>query len=75
MSRLNIIQWVKTKESMPAYGEPALIKTKHRVENITYMLNGCDNKDEDWFEPVGFNVDQELNISIREVQAWAYLPG
>ncbi len=65
------IEWVKTSERLPAYGEPVLIIYNNVIQHIVYMLDGSDEVP-DWFAPYHFE-DEDLFIGWNEVQAWVYI--
>ena len=52
-------EWVDIKDSAPAYGSVVLLKINGVVQSITYSRDGSDDS-EDWFEPYGDHVDDEL---------------
>jgi len=67
------VKFTKVTDALPAYGKPVLIRVGSTVQNITYMLDGCDDEP-DWFEPYFFESEDSLKFTHHKVAEWAYLP-
>jgi hypothetical protein len=51
-----VSEWISVDDRLPEYGEPILVVANGVVQNITLMLDGCDESP-DWFEPYFFECD------------------
>ncbi len=54
-------KWTSVEDKLPEYGEPILLVIKGVVQNVTYMLDGCDDTP-DWFEPYHFDSDDNCKL-------------
>lgn len=64
------LEFISIEKRKPTYGLPVLLKVKGAIQNITYMLEGCDECP-DWFEPYYFRHDDDLKIDVDDVDSWA----
>ena len=64
--------WISTKEKLPEYGKPILIKANGTTQHVTYMRDGDDFSD-DWFEPYHFEHEDDLKLPVGKVDYWQYV--
>ena len=67
------MQWTKTSDKLPEYGEPVSIKRGFTVQHVTYELIR-EEEVSPYFRPVYFNYCEDLRIPYGDVKAWMYLP-
>lgn len=53
------IKWEEVSGSSPTYGVAVLLIIDGVTQSITYCRDGSDDS-EDWFEPFGNHVDEDL---------------
>ncbi len=64
------LEFISIEKRKPKYGLPVLLKVKGTIQNITYILEGCDDSP-DWFEPYHFEHEDDLKINFDDVESWA----
>lgn len=65
---------INTRDRLPSYGKPVLIKVRGFLQDVIYKLCGADNVP-DWNAPDWFEVYNDSNYRIRwdKVESWIYL--
>ena len=67
------MEWISVEDRSPPYGDPVIISIKGVVQNVTYILDGCDDT-RDWFEPYFFDHDDVAKCWWNNVTHWMPLP-
>lgn len=67
------MNWISTKDKLPDFWEPVLVVANGEVQHNVYCIDGapCSHN---VFESYHSGSYEELNIQIKEVQYWSYLP-